>query len=140
MARDEKLKIQPTKHASGKIEYLLVDTATGEELLRGEWVEIKTMRDQQAGVTSTPAAMSHPQTGSSLADGEYAAMSQTGPHRSQKGSASTALLAVVACLVLVFGIATPVARDSLSVRVVSSCPAPSQPAPTAQPAVVYDWI
>lgn len=57
----------------------------------------------------------------------------------QTGSASTVLLAVVACLVLVFGVAPPVARDALSVHVVT-CPAPSDPAPSASPAVLTDTI
>jgi hypothetical protein len=57
----------------------------------------------------------------------------------QTGNASAVMLAVVACLVLIFGVATPVARDSLTVRVIS-CPAPTETAPTAQPAVANDWI
>lgn len=47
---------------------------------------------------------------------------------------SAVLLAVVTCLVLVLGVVTPVARDSMSVHVVL-CPVPSDPVPTAQTAV-----
>ena len=47
---------------------------------------------------------------------------------------SVVLLAVATCLVLVLGVVTPVARDSMSVHVVL-CPVPSDPVPTAQPAV-----
>ena len=57
----------------------------------------------------------------------------------QAGSASAVLLAVVACLVLAFGVAEPVARDALSVRVIV-CPAPADPAPAASPAVLTDSI
>jgi hypothetical protein len=62
-----------------------------------------------------------------------------GKPQHQTGNASAVMLAVVACLVLIFGVATPVARDSLTVRVIS-CPAPAETAPTAQPAVANDWI
>ena len=122
MARAERFVIKTSHHSfsrGGQIEYLLIDTVTGEQLLRGNWSDVLDMRNQLSGVTSPPAAVSHPR---------------------QAGNASAVLLSVVACLVLVFGIATPVARDSLSVRVVSSCPAPDHPAPTAKPAVAYDWI
>jgi hypothetical protein len=57
----------------------------------------------------------------------------------QAGNVSAVMLSVVACLALIFGVATPVARDSLTVRVIS-CPAPTETAPTAQPAVANDWI
>ena len=47
---------------------------------------------------------------------------------------SVVLLAVATCLVLVLGVVTPVARDSMSVHVVL-CPVPSDPVPAAQPAI-----
>lgn len=50
------------------------------------------------------------------------------------GNASAVLLAVVTCLVLVLGVVTPVARDSINVHVVL-CPVPSDPVPAAQPAI-----
>jgi hypothetical protein len=46
MARAERLAIKTATRGNGEVDYLLVDTVTGEELLRGEWKLVREMKDE----------------------------------------------------------------------------------------------
>lgn len=68
MARTERLTIKTVKSSDGGIDYLLIDTVTGEALLRGQWGLVQDMKNK----------LSKEQA---YAQGEYAAVCQVGPHR-----------------------------------------------------------